>query len=227
MTIEDYRLDSHARKMDRVYRYQRYIYDITRKYYLFGRDRLIENLDVPRGSNVLEVGCGTGRNLIFAARRYSGVCFFGFDISNEMLVQARQNIHSARFSHQIKVIQGDATTFDSRNNFNLPGFDSILFSYCLSMIPDWQGALQNAVSQLSCRAKIHIVDFGLMEKWPSLFRNVMRYWLARFQVSPRSQLIPFVEELSMTNGLSVDIMDIGGGYAKLIVLSKLEETNNT
>ena len=32
--------------MDGIYRYQRYIYDATRKYFLLGRDRLIEDLRV-------------------------------------------------------------------------------------------------------------------------------------------------------------------------------------
>ena len=35
--------------MDRIYRRQRHVYDLTRKYYLLGRDRLIADLDVPRG----------------------------------------------------------------------------------------------------------------------------------------------------------------------------------
>ncbi|TIQ66810.1 MAG: SAM-dependent methyltransferase, partial [Mesorhizobium sp.] len=33
--------------MDGVYRWQRHIYDLTRKYYLLGRDRLISGLEVP------------------------------------------------------------------------------------------------------------------------------------------------------------------------------------
>ena len=51
----------HAERMDRMYRYQRHIYDLTRKYYLLGRDRLIDELQPPVGGHVLEVGCGTGR----------------------------------------------------------------------------------------------------------------------------------------------------------------------
>ena len=52
-----------AEAMDAMYRYQRHIYDLTRKYYLFGRDRMIDRLAVPEGGTVLEVACGTGRNL--------------------------------------------------------------------------------------------------------------------------------------------------------------------
>jgi S-adenosylmethionine-diacylgycerolhomoserine-N-methlytransferase len=58
-----------AELMNRTYRHQRHIYDVTRKYYLFGRDRLIARLDPPAGGRVLEIGCGTARNLIAAARR--------------------------------------------------------------------------------------------------------------------------------------------------------------
>ncbi len=47
-----------TRLMDGIYRYQRHIYDITRKYYLLGRDALIKELEAPNGGTVLEIGCG-------------------------------------------------------------------------------------------------------------------------------------------------------------------------
>jgi S-adenosylmethionine-diacylgycerolhomoserine-N-methlytransferase len=78
-----------AQHMDAIYRYQRYIYDATRKYYLLGRDRLIDELAPPPGGSVLEIACGTGRNLIKGARRYPDARFFGFDISAAMLDTAQ------------------------------------------------------------------------------------------------------------------------------------------
>ena len=54
----------HGDLMDRLYRHQRHIYDLTRKYYLLGRDELIAELDPPPHGTVLEIGCGTGRNLL-------------------------------------------------------------------------------------------------------------------------------------------------------------------
>ena len=41
-------------KMDKMYRRQRYFYDLTRKYYLLGRDKLIEKMNVADGENVLK-----------------------------------------------------------------------------------------------------------------------------------------------------------------------------
>ena len=39
--------------MDAIYRTQRHFYDLTRKYYLLGRDRLIRELAPPKGGTVL------------------------------------------------------------------------------------------------------------------------------------------------------------------------------
>ena len=51
--------------MDRMYRRTRHIYDASRKYYLLGRDILIDRLRPSAGQSVCEVGCGTARNLMF------------------------------------------------------------------------------------------------------------------------------------------------------------------
>ena len=67
--------------MDGMYRYQRHIYDLTRKYYLLGRDRMIARLAPHAGDAVLEIGCGTGRNLIVAASTFPQARLFGVDVS--------------------------------------------------------------------------------------------------------------------------------------------------
>ena len=54
----------HAALMDKVYRRQRHIYNLTRKYYLLGRDRLVRQLRARPPERVVEIGCGTARNLI-------------------------------------------------------------------------------------------------------------------------------------------------------------------
>src|ERR1019366_8688122 len=84
-----------AVRMDRQYRWQRHIYDVTRVPYLLGRDRLIPEVAPPCGAHVLEIGCGTGRNLIRIARTYPGVECFGLDVSNVMLDTARRSIEGA------------------------------------------------------------------------------------------------------------------------------------
>src|SRR4051812_29340351 len=92
---------SHATAMDRMYRHTRHIYDLTRKPYLLGRDRLIAELGLEAGGTVLEMGCGTGRNLIAVARAYPEAELYGFDISEEMLKTAKTSVSRAGLGDRI------------------------------------------------------------------------------------------------------------------------------
>jgi S-adenosylmethionine-diacylgycerolhomoserine-N-methlytransferase len=99
---------NHAALMDSVYRRQRHIYDFTRKYYLFGRDRLIDTMQPKPDARILEVGCGTARNLIRLAKRYPGRSLFGLDASEAMLETATRAVERTRFGGQIRLARAYA-----------------------------------------------------------------------------------------------------------------------
>jgi S-adenosylmethionine-diacylgycerolhomoserine-N-methlytransferase len=206
--------------MDGVYRGQRHIYDLTRKYYLLGRDRLIDELAPPVGGHVLEIGCGTGRNLIAAARCWPGAHFHGIDISEEMLKTARAAIARAGLTRRVTVARGDATDFDPQALFRLANFDRIFQSYTLSMIPDWQGAIREAVGHLSAYGSLHIVDFGQQEEMPEWFRAALFGWLARFHVAPRALLIEAMREAANGAGARLAVTRLYRGYAWSLRLDK-------
>ena len=210
----------HAASMDRMYRYQRYIYNLTRKYYLIGRDRLLRGLDARPGAQVLEIGCGTGRNMVQVARRNPGTMVYGMDISRQMLTSARSAAARAGVAERMRTACGDAETFDATVKFGVRGFDRVFLSYTLSMIPGWRNALAMAMAQVNDRGSVHIVDFGQMERWPAFIRNGFRRWLRAFHVTPRPNLIGEAERLGRAHGMNVDITPIAGGYALLIVLSR-------
>ncbi len=202
---------SNATRMDAIYARQRHFYDITRKYYLLGRDRLIARLDVPAGGTVLEVGCGTGRNLIAVARRYPDASLFGLDISEEMLTTARAKVAAAGLSGRITLKQADATDFDAQALFDRASFNRVFFSYTLSMIPDWQAALTQGAKVTD--GELHFVDFGQQEGLPRWFKRGLGAWLSRFDVEPRRALFDFVaDELSDDFG-QVDCRPLYRGYA--------------
>ena len=83
------------RRMDRMYRPQKYIYDLTRRCYLLGRDRLIAELGAQPGQTVLDVGCGTGRNLARIGHRYPASRLFGLDAAQPMLEVAAAKLERA------------------------------------------------------------------------------------------------------------------------------------
>lgn len=209
---------SHAQLMDGVYRWQRHIYDLTRKYYLLGRDRLISELDVPPGGTVLELGCGTGRNIILAARRYPDARFFGLDISSEMLETASAAVAREGLVDRVTLAQGDATAFDAKALFGRAGFDRVFVSYSLSMIPGWEKTVSAALAALSPNGSLHVVDFGQQEGLPGWFRTLLRGWLRKFHVVPRELLREVLESESRRTGASFRFRTLYRGYAWLAVI---------
>jgi S-adenosylmethionine-diacylgycerolhomoserine-N-methlytransferase len=205
---------SHGASMDAQYRLQRHVYDFTRKYYLLGRDGLVRALAAPAGGSVLEVGCGTGRNLALVARRYRSARLFGIDISAEMLKNARRNAPGARFA------QGDATGFDAGRLLGEAAFDRIFLSYTLSMVPDWQGALDQAARLLAPGGQLHIVDFGQQERLPGWFRAMLLGWLGKFHVTPRADLFAACAMVAARHDLRCASTPLFRGYAWSAVITR-------
>lgn len=202
----------HGVLMDRVYRHQKHVYDLTRKCYLVGRDRMIAELDPPVGGRVLEIGCGTGRNLFAASDRYPLARFYGIDISLEMLATAlkRSQRHSGRMP--VAFAHADAAYVDPQATFGVDGFDRIFISYALSMIPGWRQALRQAVAALAPGGRLHVVDFGQQERLPRIFRSALGSWLAWFHVEPRSALHRECAALAAEVGGELEFRRLYGGY---------------
>ncbi len=204
----------HAALMDEVYRGQRHIYDFTRKYYLFGRDTLIAGLNAQPGMRVLEVACGTGRNLARIGRDWPGVRLFGIDISAEMLKSAR-----ASLGDEAQLGEGDACSFDPAALLGEPQFDRIVLSYSLSMIPDWRGAMDHSAGLLADRGQLHIVDFGDLAGMPRPVAGMLRAWLARFHVAPRDDMADVAAGIAAKRGLTLTGKRGPLGYFQLHVLT--------
>jgi S-adenosylmethionine-diacylgycerolhomoserine-N-methlytransferase len=79
--------------IERYYRFHARIYDATRWGFLFGRAELIQKI-VSRFvlSHILEIGCGTGKNLANLSHYLPQARLIGLDISEDMLRQARKNL---------------------------------------------------------------------------------------------------------------------------------------
>lgn len=208
---------AHAGLMDRMYRHQRHIYDLTRKYYLLGRDRTIAALDIPEGGSLLEVGCGTGRNLLLANRIFPKARLFGLDISAEMLATASDNFAGKKQRPHLRV--ADATAFRASEFGEADGFDRVMISYSLSMIPDWEKAVDRALAALAPGGSLHIVDFGQQEQLPRWFRSLLKAWLTRFHVTPRANLRYVLANMAGSHGAMLQFEEIARGYAWRAVIT--------
>lgn len=200
-------------RMDRMYRPQKHIYDLTRRCYLLGRDRLIAELGARPSQKILDVGCGTGRNLALIARRYPGVRLFGLDAAAPMLERAAARAPTATLA------RGTAEGFDPAALFGVAGgFDHVVISYCLSMVDEPVTALRAAHGHLAPGGTLHLVDFGDMTGLPGWCRRAMTAWLERFHVRHRPEVEATLRSLADAPGWRLATADILGGYALLAQL---------
>jgi S-adenosylmethionine-diacylgycerolhomoserine-N-methlytransferase len=206
--------------MDRMYRHQRYFYDVTRKYYLLGRDKLIAQMDVQTGENVLEVGCGTARNLIILANKYPKTNFFGLDASSEMLKTSQIKVDAKRIKNiNLKVALAD--DFNSKETFGLAEpFDTIYFSYSISMIPTWKESIANGLKNLKSGRSFYIVDFYDQKDLPAWFQKVLQGWLKQFHVQFWGDLMPHLESLEQEGLGKLEIIPLYKRYSFIAKFTK-------
>lgn len=207
--------------MNKMYRWTRHIYDASRKYYLLGRDTLIQNLQPKDGEQICCVGCGTGRNLIKLMTRYPKAKFYGIDASDMMLETAENSIAKAGMSDGIKLAQGYAQNFDPVAMFNLEKpLDKVLFSYSLSMIPPSTESIDHALSLLPMGGQIHIVDFSSQSELPKWFRGFLFWWLKMFHVYYRPEIEAHLRSLADQGKGTLEFQSLYKGYAYYAVFTK-------
>ncbi len=206
--------------MDATYALHRHFYDFTRKFYLLGRDALIRGLNPPRGGTVFEVGCGTARNLIMAAKRFPEARCYGFDISEAMLETARASVEKKGLADRITLAQADAGAFDVQTLFGVDKLDRVFMSYTLSMIPPWVEAIELGAKALAPGGSLHIVDFGQYERLPGFAKRLHFKSLNDFHVFPRDTLPAVLKRIAEEQGLRLDFRSTLRGYVWSATLTR-------
>lgn len=161
------------------YRWQSRIYDGTRWSFLFGRTAVIEQLArLAQPKQILEVGCGTGRNLAELARRFPQARLTGVDVSADMLAITRRKL---RGRAELRRQRYDAPVAAGAH-------DLVLCSYALSMFnPGWEAALDAAAADLAPGGLLALVDFhGSRHAW-------FRRWMGLNHVRMDGHLLPALE----------------------------------
>lgn len=218
-------VDGHAAAMDRMYRLTRHVYDVTRAYYLLGRDRMLEHVRTGPQTATLEVGCGTARNLIKLGRRPEPGLLCGLDASHEMLETAAASIAKHRVPAAgrppIVLRQGLAEQLDARRMFGREQpFDTIFFSYCLSMIPTWPGAIDAALANLKPGGTLLIVDFWDQKDLPGPFAAGLKRWLSLFHVHYRPEVHDALADLGRSGKAEVAFESVARRYAYIATITK-------
>lgn len=181
-------------KLLRYYGMHSGIYDATRWSFLFGRQRLLRELglsDPPE--RILEVGCGTGVNLLTLGRLFPQAQLLGMDASGRMLERARRRL--GPLSSRVTLREA---YYHSPLRLQ-PAPDLICFSYCLSMVnPGWDRVIEAAAADLAPHGAIAVVDFhASSHPW-------FRRWMAWNHVRLEGHLLPALAAHFATTSLKVE-----------------------
>ncbi len=172
--------------LERYYQFHSRIYDSTRWSFLFGRTAILDRVDAAGTApdRILEVGCGTGKNMVNLLRQFPNAHVSGVDLSATMLEMAGPKLVPFGARAQLLHRAYDAPLRPPG------GYDLILFSYALTMFnPGFQTAIEAAHADLAPGGLIAVVDFhDTRNAW-------FERWMGVNHVRMNGQLQPLLRSL--------------------------------
>ena len=132
--------------LERFYRWQALVYDISRSLFLFWYERAVSYLNIKQHDSVLDVACGTWKWIKYLKRRTRYVTWI--DYSPSLLAVAKKKYPDWLF------IQWDVSTYVYDHKFN-----KAICAYSLSMIDEREKTIQHTRNILTDNGIFVILDF--------------------------------------------------------------------
>ncbi len=173
--------NTNADALGSYYRWHAPFYDISRWSFLFGRNNIITRLpSLPHHASILEVGCGTGRNIALLQKQFPTSKITGIDCSECMLGFARSK-HQSTESKLLQGVYGKHEVINQK-------FDLILLSYTLTMMQQpFEQTIEKLASDLEENGVIAVVDFHHTPY------NWFHYWMKQNHVTMDKTLLGLLQ----------------------------------
>lgn len=150
------------------------------------RRKAVERLELRKGSRVLEVACGTGRNFPHLIGSIGEEGFLiGFDYSQQMLYSAAGLCEKKGWKN-VKLLQGDAAELAIAEK----DFDGVLCVLGVSAIPGWEKALSRCRDVLRPGGVLSVCDARLFQGALKFLNPAIKRIYSRFAAWDHSRDIP-------------------------------------
>ena len=148
------------------------------------------------GDPILELGCGTGRNLVFLSRAVGpDGRVYGIDISEGMLAKARETCEKNGCTN-VRLIQSDAAEYE------LPELvDGAIFSLYYCTMRHRKLALRHAWEQLKSGGRLVMLDAKALSGWLGRLLYPLTLWTLKLTVLGS----PDIDELKDLEALTGDV----------------------
>jgi SAM-dependent methyltransferase len=171
------------------------------------RKRAVSRLELKPGDHVLEVGCGTGRNLspLVQAVGAEGQVY-GVDLSEGMLAEARKLRAKAGWRN-VKLIRSDAAAY------KMPvAVAGVIFSLSYAVIPHHREALHHAWQQLLPGGYLVIMDAKLPSNLLGKLLHPFVVWTSKLTVLGNPDIRPWDELKELADDVEMEEMSFGTYY---------------
>ena len=171
------------------------------------RGKAVSQLELKRGGRVLEVGCGTGRNLALLLEAVGAEGqVYGVDLSEGMLAKAKE-LCARREWHNVELMRADAA------DYVLPEpVDGAIFSLSYAVIPHHKDALRHAWKQLRPGGYLVIMDAKLPSGILGRLLHPFVVWTSRLTVLGNPDVRPWDELLELTGDVEYEEAQFGTYY---------------
>lgn len=171
------------------------------------RKNAVARLGLKPGGRVLEIGCGTGRNLPYLSRAVGRTGrVYGADLSRGMLAKARQ-LRDRKGWNNVELIECDAAEYEAP----VP-LDGVLFGLCYNTMPHHLVVLRNAWNQLRSGGRLVIMDAKLPPGPGGDMIKPFSLWLMKNTMLGNPLIKPWEDLARLTDELKMEEFMFGSWY---------------
>jgi ubiquinone/menaquinone biosynthesis C-methylase UbiE len=171
------------------------------------RKKAVKRLALKPGDYVLEIGCGTGRNLPFLSKAVGpNGRVYGVDLSPGMLARAR-GLCARKDWANVELIECDATEFRAPEPL-----DGVMFGLSYNTMPHHATVLREAWGQLRRGGRLVIMDAKLPPGPGGQMVLPFSLWLMKHTMLGNPLIKPWEDLARLTNELNMEEFMFGSWY---------------